>query len=319
MRRRKVLLGVVGTCLIGMLATTASVFAVSSNLFAVIASDGSLIAGPHVTSVSHTVTGQYEVTFDTGVGACAYVATTRNVFSQALLVFTAGGHLSNNGVYVETKNQGGGLTDGPFSIVVDCGHTGMKYAVVGYHANLVRSTTGAVLNHLGVGRYTLRFATSVASCAYLATVGDPHHALVFSPNNVSTGSRPDLRKVYVETKNPGGGLSDGIPFHLAVICPSAPSARVAVVRANGLIARGSSLTSSFRAGTGEYAVVTNRSITSCAQIGTRGSTDNSVPFSPATVETVSGPAANAAGFEVRQLLFFGGAPSSQAFHAALVC
>jgi hypothetical protein len=36
------------------------------------------------------------------------------------LVFTAGGHQSNAGVYVETKNLGGGLTDFPFHLAVDC-------------------------------------------------------------------------------------------------------------------------------------------------------------------------------------------------------
>jgi hypothetical protein len=51
------------------------------------------------------------------------------------------------------------------------------YAVVGYSADLVRSTHGTTLNPLGSGRYEVkfprRFHESVAGCAYLATVGDP--------------------------------------------------------------------------------------------------------------------------------------------------
>jgi hypothetical protein len=50
-----------------------------------------------VSSVAHIGTGQYEVTFSANVAACAYVATTIASGSQALLVFTAGGHLSADG------------------------------------------------------------------------------------------------------------------------------------------------------------------------------------------------------------------------------
>ena len=83
------------------------------------------------------------------------------------------GHLSSNGVYVETKNQGGGLTDGPFHLLVACGPLGTRFAVVGYSANLVRATSGTSLTWLGSGRYRVRFASAVRGCAYLATVGDP--------------------------------------------------------------------------------------------------------------------------------------------------
>ena len=71
--------------------------------------------------------GRYEVTFSANVSRCAYIATIiRNPISNpslaAVQVFTAGGHLSHDGVYVETKNVGSGLTDGPFlNLVVDCG------------------------------------------------------------------------------------------------------------------------------------------------------------------------------------------------------
>ena len=103
-----------------------------SNLFASVNLNGTLAHGNGVTGVTHIGTGQYEVTFSADVQQCAYVATTINAYSQALQVFTAGGHLGADGVYVETKNQGGGLTDGPFNLVVDCGLPGWYYAVVGY-------------------------------------------------------------------------------------------------------------------------------------------------------------------------------------------
>jgi hypothetical protein len=291
----------------------------SGNLFASVTGSGTLAHGNRVTSVTHLGTGRYEVRFATDVRRCAYVATTINAHSQALQVFTAGGHLSENGVYVETKNQGGGLTDGPFNLAVDCGAPGWSYAVVGYTANLVRATPGTRLTSLGTGRYDVTFPTSIGNCAYLATVGDPGNHLVFNPNGVYTGSGPSARTVYIETKNPGGGLSPGIPFHLAVICPSAASAKIAVVNASGLPSRGSPLTSSFSSSVGQYTLATGRTLAACAAIATRGSVNTSVPFDPATVEITPGPASNTAGVQVRGLLFFGGNPASESFHSAMIC
>ncbi len=293
--------------------------AASANLFASVAASGTLVAGNGVSSVTHIGTGQYEVTFSTNVQSCAYEATTIASGSQSQLVFTAGGHLSANGVYVETKNQGGGLTDGPFNLAVDCGAPGWSYAVVGYTANLVRATTGTTLTHLGTGRYDVTFSASISKCAYLATVGDPGNNLVFNPNGVYTGSGPSTHTVYLETKNLGGGLADGIPFHLAVICPNAANTKIAVVNSTGIPARGSALTSSFSASTGEYTLATSQALTSCAAIATRGSVNTSVPFDPATVEITPGPAANTTGIQVRALLFFGGNLAAESFHAAMIC
>jgi hypothetical protein len=303
---------------VAAISSAARTSVASSNLFADVAADGTLLSGGGVSSVAHVGPGQYEVTFSSNVTQCAYVATTVHAFSQAITVFTAGGHSSVNGVYVEVKNQGGGLLDGPFDLVVDCGAAGMRYAVVGYSANLVRSS-GATLSTLGVGRYNLTFPAKVSSCAFLASVGDPGNGLVFNPAGVYTGSGPTAKSAYVETKNPGGGLSAGIPFHLAVICPSAANTHVAVVKLNGLPVRGSKLTSSYNASTGEYVVATSAGTAGCAVIGTRGSINKAVPFTPATVESTPGPAVNTTGIEVRQLLFFGGNLLDESFHAAIVC
>jgi len=293
--------------------------AASANLFASVRASGTLVTGNGVSGVTHIGTGQYEVTFSTNVAACAYEATTIASGSQALLVFTAGGHLSADGVYVETKNQGGGLTDGPFNLAVDCGAPGWSFAVVGYTANLVRATTGTTLTHLGTGRYDVTFPANISKCAYLATVGDPGNSLVFNPNGVYTGSGSNSHTVYLETKNLGGGLADGIPFHLAVICPPAANTKIAVVNANGLPARGSALTSSFSASTGNYTLATSRALAACAAVATRGSVNTSVPFDPATVEITPGPAPNTTGIQVRALLSLGGNLAAESFHAATIC
>ncbi len=300
-------------------AVPAQAYTTSGNLFASVNLNGTLAYGNGVSGVTHLGTGRYEVTFSADVQQCAYVATTVNAYSQALQVFTAGGHLGANGVYVETKNQGGGLTDGPFNLVVDCGLPGWGYAVVGYNANLVRATPGVTLTSLGTGRYDVTFPGYIGQCAYLATVGDPGNGLVYNPAGVYTGSGPNPSTVYVETKNPGGGLSGGIPFHLAVICPSAASTRVAVVGANGRISRGSRHTFSFSPAPGQYTLVTSRPVSACAAVATRGSVDTSVPFDPATVEIVPGATRHTVGIQVRQLLFFGGNLASESFDAALVC
>jgi hypothetical protein len=294
--------------------------AAAASSFAVVNTDGTLLTGSSdVSGVNYFGTGRYEVTFTSPVANCSYVATTWNIYSQALQAYTAGGHLGPQGVYVETKNQGGGLTDGIFTLAVICDATGTQYAVVGYAADLVRSTPGTVLTPLGFGRYQVTFPSPAGSCAYIATVGDPANALVFNPSGVYTGSGPDNNTVYIETKNPGGGLQDGVPFHLGAVCPNAPNTSVLVVNANGFAQRGSALTSSYQGSTGEYTLVTSGDISACGPIGTRGSVDMSVPFDPATIEITGGPAANTTGYEVRQLLFGGGNVASESFHGAVFC
>jgi hypothetical protein len=54
-------------------------------------------------------------------------------------------------------------------------------------------------------------------------------------------------------------------------------------------------------------------------VATRGSVNTAVPFDPATVEVVPGPASNTIGFQVRSLLFFGGNLENESFHTAIVC
>ena len=290
-----------------------------SQRLAVVDLNGNLLSGNKVASVSKLGTGQYEVTFTSNVSQCAYLSTTTNIYSQAIQSYTAGGHLSANGVFVETKNQGGGLTDGTFNLVVTCGTTGLPFAVVGYTENLVRGSAGVSMTALGSGRYNITFPTSVAQCAFIGTVADPGNALVLAPSGVYVGSGPNANTVYVETKNPGGGLQDGVPFHLTVFCSTAQNTRFAVVKPAGAVARASSGTTVTHPAAGQYTIAINRSVVGCANLGTRGSATTSVPFNPATVEVVPGATTSSYGVQVRQLLGFGGALTNQAFHTASVC
>ena len=290
-----------------------------SHHFAKVDLNGTLLRGNNVTAVNKLSTGIYEVTFNTSMANCAYVATTENIYSQAVQAYTASGHLSASGVYVETKNQGGGLTDGTFNLVATCGATGIRYAVIGYNDDLVRSTPGTTLQPLGSGRYNLQFAAPASDCAYLGTVADPGNGLVFSPSGVYTASGPNANSVYIETKNPGGGLQAGVPFHIALVCNTLGRTRYAVVRRTGVIARASVGTTITKPGIGTFQVNTNRSLSTCATINTRGSVNQAVPFNPATMETTAGVGPNSVGIQVRELLFFGGNLTDQAFHTASVC
>ncbi len=209
---RRLLVVVLSAFLVGPTAFVPTAAADPAYLFVKVDFDGTLIHGSGALSVTHIAPGRYEVTFTSDVSGCAYVATTIDISSQALLVFTAGGHFSNTGVHVETKTQAGGLADAPFDLVVVCGGSGTAFAVIGAQkALLVRSTPGVTLTNRHGGRYLVSFPTSVAACAFLATVGHPRNGAVSAPAGVYTGSGPDGRTVYVETKNVGGGLTDGSP------------------------------------------------------------------------------------------------------------
>jgi hypothetical protein len=311
--------GAAATALAAPALAGADASTASSNLYARVDASGGLVAGNGVASSTALGGGRYEVTFGQDVSGCAYVATTENAYSQAVQVYTAGGHASADGVYVETKNQGGGLTPAPFDLVVDCGATATPFAVVGYTANLVRSSSGVSLTSLGAGRYDVTFPGVVSRCAALATVADPGNGLVYNPSGVYTGENTDPHTIYLETKNPGGGLQSGVPFHLALMCPGAANVSGAIVGADGMTPRSFNSVLSFRSATGQYDLVTRSSVANCATVATRGSTTRAVPYTPSTVESVAGPAANTVGLQVRTLLQFGGNLDDQSFHAAVVC
>jgi hypothetical protein len=95
-----------------------------STLWVVARADGSVVRSSGLTGLLRTSPGKYEVLFRRDVSGCAYTATVGDPGNQRVnnrgLVFTAGGHQSNAGVYVETKNLAGGLADYPFHLAVDC-------------------------------------------------------------------------------------------------------------------------------------------------------------------------------------------------------
>lgn len=187
--------------------------------YAVVNADGSLVRGD-AQSVTRLNAGQYEVTFGIPVNRCGYTANTgdpgNSLIPDTGLIFTAGGHSSSNGIYVETKTLTGGLADYPFHLSAACAST---YAVVDGQT-LVRGDAQSV-NQLGVGLYEVTFAFPVDECGYKATIGDPANGAVAAPGLVFiTGDSNTENGVHVETKELGGAASN-FPFHLRVTCPLA--------------------------------------------------------------------------------------------------
>ena len=95
---------------------------VCTSSFAVV--NGSSIVRGDAQTVTRLGQGRYEVTFPVPLVMCSYTASIGNpdssTFANAGMIFTAGGHISQNGVYVETKNMGGGLSDFPFHLRSTC-------------------------------------------------------------------------------------------------------------------------------------------------------------------------------------------------------
>jgi hypothetical protein len=288
--------------------------------WAVIDANGTLVRGVSTTSSVRLGTGRYEVSFNKDVRQCAYTATIGDranglVYSPGL-VFTAGGHLSNNGVYVETKNLGGGLTDYPFHLDVNCGE-GDRAVING--PTLVRGSATSV-TRLGTGRYEVSFRYDVRSCVYTATIGDPTNGLVYNPGLVFTASgHLSNNGVYVETKNLGGGLTD-YPFHLSVHCyvdPFGQSDRRAVVNAGGGLVRGLGAQSVLRLGPGRYEVFFTRDVRRCGYTATVGDPTNGLVYNPGLVFTASGHLSNNGVYvETKNL---GGGLADYPFHLYVAC
>ena len=121
----------------------------------------------------------------------AYTATIGDTGNQLEYypgqVFTAGGHRAPAACFVETKNPGGGLTDYPFHLNVNCStKRANPWAVVNANGALVRGPNGTSVVKLGVGHYEVRLPADVSRCAYTATIGDTGNQLQYYPGEVFT-------------------------------------------------------------------------------------------------------------------------------------
>jgi hypothetical protein len=258
-------------------AARSRVFPARSSLWLVATAEGEVRRSSGLVGLTRLGAGRYEARFAQDVHDCGYTATVGDpvnglVYSPGL-AFTAGGHLSPQGVYVETKNLGGGLSDFPFHLTVSCG--GTEYAVVdpaaARHA-LMRGSARSV-TRLGTGRFAVYFGRDLGGCAYTATVADSANRPVYNPGLAFTTGDFDsgFRAVSVETKDLAGQAADR-PFHLGVHCADGGEAErlSAVAGADGSLARGNRAVSAQRLGTGRYDVRFDRDVTGCAYTATVG-------------------------------------------------
>jgi hypothetical protein len=259
-------------------------------LEAVVRADGSLARSSGRVTVSHPHPGYYDVIFPRDVSTCAYTATigdpaSGQVSSAALALVTTGGKGGAPDVVVETMAPNGTAGAWPFHLSVDCDPMG-PWAVVRSDGTVARSASSASVSHLGVGRYEVAFNQNVTDCAYLASVGDPADALPTSPGLVFTASgHSGSNDVYVETKNPGGGLADW-PFHLALSCGA--QAPWVVTNYQGAPVRGGDGASVTRLGPGQFEVRFSQNVSACSYVAAIGDPGNQLVYNPGLVSTAGG-------------------------------
>ena len=92
-----------------------------SDWFAKVDANGQLVAGRHVTSVTHPGPGEFRVVFNRSVEKCAAVASVRGTsdvqFYGFVTTYTPGGKT----VRVVVRNASGALADGAgFNLVTTC-------------------------------------------------------------------------------------------------------------------------------------------------------------------------------------------------------
>lgn len=299
-------------------APSVSPSAGSANRFAGVRFDGVPLRGNHVTNVGHVGTGQYEITFDSDVSRCAYLATTYSAQIRALLVFPAGGNTPAR-VFVETRDQNTVRTDATFDLIVICDAPQTPSVVVGYNGKRVRGSASTSVVASGGGQFRVTFPMAVDRCAYLASVADPGNGLVPGPAIIETMSGPTPNTVDVETRNTAGTPQAGIPFHLVAACPGLADAGFVVVAAAGGSRRGFPRSgSTFRKSIGQYVVTAPLPVTGCAKVVTRGSV-NTAPVTPATLEAVNGTTSTSFQVREKQLAVFGAPFVDGDFHALAVC
>jgi hypothetical protein len=272
-------------------ATTAAPAAAAapSGQWVVVDYFGNPVRSAGVTGFVHLGSGRWEITFNRDMRNCSYVATIGDPSNGIALapgeVFTASGHSSVNGVYVETRTNSGGLSDYPYHLQTQCDAVGL-WAVSNYGGTFVRGSGVLGSIHLGAGQWEVIFNRDMRNCSYVATIGDPSNGIAPAPGEVFTaGGRLSVNGVYVETKNPGGGLSD-YPYHLQAQC--AGNGQWAVTDYGGNFARGSGVTGGSHLGTGRYEIAFNRDVRGCSFVATIGDPGNGIATAPMQVFTAGG-------------------------------
>jgi hypothetical protein len=93
--------------------------AAATSLLAHVAGNGSLIIGSSVTNAELLGTGIYEVDFNRDVSACYYQATLAEEEEPGFVIVEPRGG-EPDGVFIETSDSGGIVSNQPFYLTVIC-------------------------------------------------------------------------------------------------------------------------------------------------------------------------------------------------------
>jgi hypothetical protein len=189
-----------------------------------------------------------------------------------------------------------------------------KFAVVDANGVLVRGQGAKSATRVAPGIYQVVFNTNVTGCAYTASYGDAGSGSPIGPIEVTVASLASSKKgVFVETWDQDKGTTSDHPFHLKVTC----AGNFAVVGTGGALARGSHVTSSQELSTGQYEVIFDHDVTTCAFTATFGTTAFGNVGVPGEI-TVVGRAGNPNGVFIR-VMDPTGAFLADSFHLAVDC
>jgi hypothetical protein len=198
---------------------------------AVVDSAGTLARGNHVVSTAHLGTGAYEVIFDRNVFGCAFTASlgttgAGNVANPGQIT-VAGRAGNSHGVFVRTVDRAGNSADYPFHLAAMCGQANL-IGLIRADGTLARGpnvVSTAKLSGANGGTYEVVFDTTVAGCAYSATVGTTTlGGSISTPVTITTATRAgNANGVFLFIHKTDGTTIDE-PFHLYVFCPGATRA-----------------------------------------------------------------------------------------------
>jgi len=274
-------------------ATPAIAGPIPPSFDAVVDYSGNLVRGHGVSGVTHIGPGQFEVAFTQDVSACSYVATVADPGNALVyypgLVFTATGHMGGNDVYVETKNLGGGLSDYPYHLQVNCPNSPGEWAVIDPVLGLVRGSGVTLVDRMTRGVWDVRFHNLGPNCTAVATIGDTGKGLVYYPAvifpTVMQWGASGGWDVLVGIDDLNGVFADR-PYHLQIQCPKQPDYNeYARVSAAGVLSGGNGIAKVTRLGVGRYEVFATRDLRQCTYVA---STDVASNYPPLLVFTASG-------------------------------
>jgi hypothetical protein len=299
--------------------------AVGSRKWAVVNSAGALVRGVGAVSASSLGTGTYQVTFNSDMSGCAYIATAGDTGAGAVsgpitaTVATRAGN--NNALFIQTFDQStGSLSNQPFHVITFC-KSKDRWAVIGSDGSIARRGSPVVsAAHLGTGNYEVIFSRPVAKCSFTGAIGTTGAGSISNPGTLTVAGRAGNKNgVFVRIVDRLGNSLDS-SFHLGVTCGKA--SLMAVLEANGALARSHNVVSVAKlSGTngGTYEVIFNRTVSGCAYIASIGPTTNGGSIGPPPVVITT---ATRAGNSNGVFLFLhqaNGSTIDEPFHLAVNC